>query len=412
MAHEPKAHEPHPTGPLAQTALHDWHVSHGAKMTPFAGYDMPVWYPTGLTAEHLHCRSAAGMFDVSHMGVAVVRSSSFAAVAAALERVMPADVAGIGPGRQRYSQILNAEGGVVDDVMLSRPATEVTGAAAGIDDLRADESVTLVVNAGTKREVLAYLRAELAVDPDLTITEFPETVLIAVQGPTAAAAVEAMVPGAAALRFMDSRVLVSRGGSIVVSSSGYTGEDGFELAVAEPALGISLWDALAADESVRPIGLGARDTLRMEAALCLCGSDLDPTISPIEAGLEWSIQRRRREDIAARGSDAVLGGDRLRQELLHGPARRRIGLRPKGRAPVRGGAALFRSGAGDGSAYGIQVGVITSGGFSPSLDAPVAMGYVDAASSAQEVALVAELRGRYVELERASLPFVAHRYHR
>ncbi|MDQ0470382.1 glycine cleavage system aminomethyltransferase GcvT [Labrys wisconsinensis] len=369
--------------PLLETPLHGAHVALGARMVPFAGYAMPVQYPSGIIAEHTHTRAAAGLFDVSHMGQASLRAANHAAVAAALEALVPADILGLAPGRQRYSQLLNADGGILDDLMVSRPA-----------DPAADGTLALVVNASRKAADFALLRERLAGKAELLVHD--DRALLALQGPEAAAVMAMHCPPAAALPFMGVATATIDGIAVGLSRSGYTGEDGFEISVGAGEAR-ALWDRLTADPRVRPIGLGARDSLRLEAGLCLYGHDIDETTSPVEAGLTWSIQKRRRE--AGGFPGAVL----VRRELEDGPARLRIGLRPEGRAPVREGAVIKNS-------FGDVVGSVTSGGFGPSLGAPVAMGYVLRRFAEPGTALTVDLRGKDVPATVVPLPFVPHRY--
>lgn len=353
-------------------------------MVPFAGYDMPVQYPSGIIAEHTHTRTAAGLFDVSHMGQAFLRAKTHEAVAAALETLVPADVKNLPRGRQRYAQFLNESGGILDDLMIARSPDE------------GDEgTLMLVVNAARKEHDFALLRERLAGKAELLPAN--DRALLALQGPQAVA-VLAACPGLATLPFMGVTSSRFAGIDIHVSRSGYTGEDGFELSVkADKAR--ALWDALLADPRVKPIGLGARDSLRLEAGLCLYGHDIDETTSPVEAGLVWSMQKRRREE------GGFPGAARIQRELKEGPARRRVGLKPEGRQPVREGAAIK-------SADGRQIGVVTSGGFGPTVGGPIAMGYVESRFAELDTAICVDLRGKEIAGRIVSMPFAPHRYYR
>ncbi|MFT9387360.1 glycine cleavage system aminomethyltransferase GcvT [Acetobacter sp.] len=375
------------TTALLQTPLYDWHVRQGGKMVPFAGYAMPVQYADGIMVEHRHTREAAGLFDVSHMGQVRVsaRSGNVADVAVALERLVPADIVALKPGRQRYTQFTNAAGGILDDLMITR----------------LDDTILLVVNAACKAADIAHLRAGLAADCTVEVLE--DRALIALQGPAAEDALAAILSPAdaatlRAMAFMDVRVLPIAGADCVISRSGYTGEDGFEISI--PATGAeALATALTAQPQVRPIGLGARDSLRLEAGLCLYGADIDETTTPVEAGLEWSIQKSRRTGGARAGG--FPGAEIVLAQLAQGVTRKRVGLRPDGRAPVRGGAPLYTD-----SSFADGIGGITSGGFGPTVEAPVAMGYVATPHAAAGTQVVAELRGRAVPCTVSPLPFV------
>jgi aminomethyltransferase len=354
-------------------------------MVPFAGYDMPVQYPSGILAEHAQTRRSAGLFDVSHMGQAVLRADSHEAVAAALETLVPADIRSLAPGRQRYTQFLNAEGGILDDLMVTRP-----------EDPGEDGRLILVVNAARKDADFAHLRERLAGRAELSVAA--DRALLALQGPEASAVLAAHSPAAAALPFMGAGRTTFGGIDVLVSRSGYTGEDGFEISVPNEHAA-ELWSRLLDDPRVGPVGLGARDSLRLEAGLCLYGHDIDETTTPIEAGLAWSIQKRRRSE------GGFPGAERIQRELAEGPRRRRVGLLPEGRAPVREGAAIK-------AADGRPVGRVTSGGFGPTAGRPVAMGLVEASHAAPGTTLLFDLRGKDVGGAVAALPFVPHRYHR
>ncbi len=355
---------------LERTPLYDQHLAHGARMVGFAGYDMPVQYE-GVLAEHRWTREHAGLFDVSHMGQArIARPDAFQL----LERVTPGRFTGLA-GRQRYSLLLNAEGGILDDLMVAEP--DAGGGAF------------LVVNASRKTEDFALIRSILPEPAALEVLE--DRALVALQGPEAAEVLAAIVPAAPDLRFMDSTVIWD----LVISRSGYTGEDGFEISV--PASDApELWRRLLADERVRPIGLGARDSLRLEAGMPLYGHDIDETTSPIEADLGFAVAKARRE------AADFPGAERIIRDLTTGPARVRVGLEVTG-APAREGAEV-RTEAGE------PVGRITSGGFSPSLGRPIAMAYVRPDCAAAGTQLNAVVRDRPQPAEVTTLPFVPHRY--
>jgi aminomethyltransferase len=380
--------EAHQPIPLLRTPLHKFHVERGARLVPFAGYEMPVQYPPGILTEHLHTRAAAGLFDVSHMGQIAVRpiSGRLEDAARALEKLVPLDVIGLPPGRQRYSLLTNETGGVLDDIMVAN---------------RGDH-LLLVVNAACKTADLAHLRQHLG--KNCKIDPLHDRALIALQGPLAQAALAGLAPAVAAMHFMEVRTVPILGADSEISRSGYTGEDGFEISIAadraEP-----LARTLCEDSSVMPIGLGARDTLRLEAGLCLYGSDLDSTTSPVMAALEWTIPKVRRAGGSRAGG--FLGAEIVLQQLSEGAPRRRVGLKVEGRAPVRGGAKLY---ADEISAN--TIGLVTSGGFAPTVQAPIAMGYVDNDLVKAGQRIFAEVRGKRIALRICDLPFVAHRYKR
>ncbi len=369
--------------PLARTPLHAVHLARGARMVPFAGYEMPVQFPEGIIAEHLHTRRAAGLFDVSHMGQAFLLGPDHETVARALERLAPADILNLGRGRQRYTQLLNEEGGVIDDLMATRSA-----------DPAEDGALMLVVNAARKDADFAHIESSL---PDnVRLLRAPHRALVALQGPQAAAVMERHSAEAAALTFMGACTTRLVGIECHVSRSGYTGEDGFEISL-NAAKAVRLAEALLSEPEVRPIGLGARDSLRLEAGLCLYGHDIDETTSPVEAGLAWSIGKRRRAE------GGFPGAARIQDELRDGAARRRVGLVPEGRAPAREGAEIR---AMDGSV----IGRVTSGGFGPSVGGPIAMGYVDRRASGPDSAVLLVVRGKELAAKLTPLPFVPHRY--
>lgn len=370
---------------LRRLGLHDLHVELGGKMVPFAGYEMPVQYPAGVMKEHLQTRTAAGLFDVSHMGQVILRPRrGMEALCLGFEALMPVDVLGLAEGRQRYGLFTNETGGILDDLMFAH---------------RGDH-LFVVVNAACKEADVAHMRAHLA---DVAEVEFiADRALVALQGPLAEAALAALVPGVAAMRFMDVGIFDWQGVALWVSRSGYTGEDGFEVSVPEAAAE-GFVRALLAQEGVAPIGLGARDSLRLEAGLCLYGHDIDEGTSPVEAGLTWAIQKARRAGGAREGG--FPGAARILRELAEGPERRRVGLRPDGRAPMREGVNLF-------AADGTPVGRITSGGFGPSVEAPVAMGYVAASYAKTGTVIEGELRGKRLPLTVADMPFTPTTYKR
>jgi aminomethyltransferase len=373
---------------LKRTVLYDLHLRLGAKMVPFAGYEMPVQYPLGVMKEHLHTRAAAGLFDVSHMGQVILRprSGRLADAAAALETLVPVDVLGLTEGRQRYGMFTAPDGGILDDLMFAN---------------RGDH-LFVVVNAACKAADIAHMRTHLA--GPCVVEEITDRALIALQGPSAEAVLERLAPGAAAMRFMDVAVLGWQGTDLWVSRSGYTGEDGFEISVAGDRAE-AFATALLADPAVQPIGLGARDSLRLEAGLCLYGHDIDPGTSPVEAALDWAIQKARRTGGARAGG--FPGAARILRELAEGPTRRRVGLRPEGRAPMRDGTQLFTDADG-----GVAVGHVTSGGFGPSLEAPIAMGYLPSALCASGTTVYGEVRGKRLPATVTDLPFRPSTYKR
>ncbi|MGO3931941.1 glycine cleavage system aminomethyltransferase GcvT [Rhodopseudomonas pseudopalustris] len=373
---------------LKRTPLHALHLARGGKMVPFAGYDMPVQFAPGVLKEHLHNRAHAGLFDVSHMGQIELRAKSgkLDDAARALERLVPQDIAALPPGRQRYAQFTNDSGGILDDLMVTNLG----------------DRLFLVVNAACKAEDEAHLRAHLS--ETCEITALPERALLALQGPKAEAALGHFCADIGKLRFMDVAELTLMGLRCYVSRSGYTGEDGFEISV--PADGAEAFaQALLDHPDVLPIGLGARDSLRLEAGLCLYGHDIDTTTSPVESGLSWSIQKSRRSGGARPGG--FLGASAILAQLDQGTARIRVGFRPEGRAPVREGATLYA-----GADAAEPIGAVTSGGFGPSLNAPVAMGYLPTAQAAIGTVVFAEVRGQRLPLRVAAMPFVPNTYKR
>jgi aminomethyltransferase len=370
---------------LLRLGLHDLHVSLGGKMVPFAGYDMPVQYATGVMKEHLHTRTAAGLFDVSHMGQVILRpKASYQETALAFESLMPVDVLGVAQGRQRYGMFTNETGGILDDLMFAN---------------RGDH-IFVVVNAACKGADIAHMTAHLSGVCD--VIPVTDRGLLALQGPQAEAALARLVPQVAAMRFMDVAILPWGGVDLWISRSGYTGEDGFEISVPS-AQAETLARALLDQPEVLPIGLGARDSLRLEAGLCLYGHDIDTTTSPVEAGLVWAIQKARKSGGARVGG--FPGAARILDELATGPQRIRVGLRPEGRAPMREGTQVF-------ALDGTPVGEVTSGGFGPSVEAPIAMGYVAANYAETGTKLEGEVRGKRLPLTVSALPFHPTTYKR
>jgi aminomethyltransferase len=375
-----------------RTPLHDAHVALGGRMVPFAGYDMPVQYKDGIMAEHKWTREHAGLFDVSHMGPSFLTlaapsgdaDADHAAVSAIVETLMPGEVVKLAPGKFRYSVIMNGEGGILDDFLVGRP-----------QDPGQQASLYVVVNAGTKDDDFALI--EQAAGDAARIRREDHNALLALQGPEAAAVMMSIAPEAAKLAFMEYDWFEWEGEQVAISRTGYTGEDGFECLVPKAAAQ-RFWDRLLSDERVRPIGLGARDSLRLEAGLPLYGHDLDQTTSPIEASLNFAVNKRRRE------ARDFPGAGRVMAELDGAVKRLRVGLLVEG-APAREGAEI-RTEAGE------AVGVVTSGGFSPTLGRPIAMGYVRPDLAASGTKLVVVVRGRDQAAEVTPMPFVPHRYFR
>ncbi len=370
---------------LRRTPLHGLHLELGGKMVPFAGYDMPVQYHAGILKEHLHTRSQAGLFDVSHMGQRLLNGPDDEAISAALELVTPGDFKSLGNGRIRYSLLLNEQGGIVDDFMATRLAR--SGGEGGI---------FLVLNAARKAVDDAFLRKRLTAGVTLERTD--ERALLALQGPAAEDVLVRHCASAAKLSFMSACAADVDGVPCLIFRSGYTGEDGFEISVPS-SQAERVARALLGEMEVLPIGLGARDSLRLEAGLCLYGHDIDEETSPVEAGLSWVIGKRRKID---RDFPAA---ERIMEELLSGPRRKRVGIRPEGKAPAREGTEIE-------STDGLRVGTITSGGFGPSIGAPVAMGYVDSAFAEDGTKLALMVRGIPRPARVAPMPFVPHGYKR
>lgn len=367
---------------LETTALHALHVELGAKMVPFAGYDMPVQYPLGVLGEHLHTRTKAGLFDVSHMGQAFLIGPDHETTAKALEALVPGDMLGLGLGQQRYTVLLTDDGGIIDDLMVTR--------SRSTDD---DGRLMLVVNASRKNVDYAHMESRLP--SGVRLETRPDRALLALQGPMAVDVLARHSPQAKDLSFMTATSGEFDGIDLHMSRSGYTGEDGYEISVAaDKAEDVAR--ALLAHDEVEPIGLGARDSLRLEAGLCLYGNDIDETTSPIEASIAWTIPKHRRE------SGDFPGAERILRELADGPARKRVGILPDGKAPARGHTEIQVGGA--------TIGEITSGGFGPTADGPVAMGYVarEHAKVGTELDLI--VRGKPRAAKVAKLPFAPHRY--
>ena len=370
---------------LKRTALYDEHVSLGAKLVAFAGYEMPVQYPMGVLNEHKWTRENAGLFDVSHMGQCFIVGADFETTARAMEKLVPADVLGLSPHQQRYSQLLNTDGGILDDLMITRAAYKSY-----------EGWLYVVVNASRKEVDYAHIAKHLPTN--VTLQPGQDMALLALQGPKAEAVLAKFTPAVGDLKFMHYAALDINGIAAHVTRCGYSGEDGFELSVyAKDA--VALWKVLLGDADVRPIGLGARDSLRLEAGLCLYGHDIDETTSPIEAGLQWSIQKRRRVE------GGFIGAERVQRELASGVTRKRVGIRPDGRAPAREGTEVQ-------DLMGRKIGVITSGGFGPSVNGPVAMGYVESASSTLGTKVQLIVRGAALAATIAALPFVPNRFKR
>jgi aminomethyltransferase len=361
---------------LRVTPLNALHRELGARMVPFAGYDMPVQYPLGVLGEHNHTRAAAGLFDVSHMGQVRLDGAS---AAVALETLVPADIVGLAAGRTRYTQFTDDAGGILDDLMVTN----------------AGDHLFLVVNAACKAQDIAHMRARLA---GVALTELADRALLALQGPQAATVMARLAPSTTAMTFMSFGAATIGGIPVWLTRSGYTGEDGFEISVAADAAE-ALARLLLAQPEVKAIGLGARDSLRLEAGLCLYGHDIDTTTSPVEADLAWSIQKRRRAE------GGFPGAQRIQAELAAGPARRRVGILPDGKAPAREHTEIT-------DVTGRRIGEITSGGFGPSVGGPIAMGYVEAAFAAPGTPLRLVVRGVPRPARVATMPFAPHRYHR
>jgi aminomethyltransferase len=363
--------------PLSRTPLHALHVSLGGKMVPFAGYEMPVQYPAGIIAEHNQTRAAAGLFDVSHMGQVRLRGRD---PAAAIERLVPGDIQGLGPYRQRYTQFTNETGGILDDLMITRWG----------------ENLFVVVNAACKAQDIAHMQRGL--DGVAHVEPLADRALLALQGPAAVEVLARFAPDCRTQKFMSLVEYRIDGAACLVTRSGYTGEDGFEISVpADDAERLAR--RLLAEPEVEPIGLGARDSLRLEAGLCLYGHDIDTTTTPVEAGLTWSIGKRRRLEGGFPGADVI------RDQLDNGIRKKRVGILPEGRAPARDGTEITEQ-------DGRRVGTVTSGGFGPTVGGPIAMGYVETAFGKDGTPLNLVVRGTPRPAKVAPMPFVPQRYYR
>ena len=375
---------PHSDETLQVTPLHALHIELGAKMVPFAGYDMPVQYKDGVLAEHLHTREAAGLFDVSHMGQAWIEGPDFETVARALEALVPGDLLGLAPGAIRYTLLLNDKGGIRDDLMVTRPA----------EAARAN-SLFVIVNAACKEADFAHIAANLPAG--IVLKPITDRALIALQGPKAVEVFRRFAPAGADMLFMTARAMDVAGVPCLVSRSGYTGEDGYEISVPEKDA-VALTKKLLGEAEVKPIGLGARDSLRLEAGLCLYGHDIDETTTPVEGALNWVIGKRRREEANFPGAKIIL------DQIANGAARKRVGLLPEGKAPAREGTEIV--------ADGKIIGTITSGGYGPTVGGPIAMGYVDTghAKVGTEVELMVRGKGRPAKV--VAMPFTEKRFHK
>jgi len=373
-------------GDLQRTPLFDLHVALGAKMVPFAGYEMPVQYPLGVMKEHLQTRTKAGLFDVSHMGQVILRGASYDEIATAFETLVPMDVLGLGQGRQRYGLFTNADGGIDDDLMFAN---------------RGDH-LFVVVNAACKDADIARMKA--ALEPAVTVEVIEDRALIALQGPAAEQALGQLNPAVVEMAFMDVATVDLLGAECWVSRSGYTGEDGYEISV-PASQAEALAQALLDMPDVEAIGLGARDSLRLEGGLCLYGNDIDATTSPVEAGLNWAIQKVRRTDGVRSGG--FPGSARILGDFQNGVARKRVGLVPDGRAPMRAGTEIFADADG-----GDAIGIVTSGGFGPSVGGPVAMGYVQTDFATIDTPLFGDVRGKRMPVTVAKMPLVTANFKR
>lgn len=378
---------------LKRTPLYNLHISLGAKMVPFAGYAMPVQYPMGVLKEHQHTRTKAGLFDVSHMGQCFLNARDIAhgsdgtheVIAAAIETLVPGEITKLKPGRMRYSLLLNEAGGVLDDLMITRPPMG-----------SADGRLFMVVNAAVKDQDFAYLREKLGDKVEVGVME--GFGLLAIQGPKAVDVLAAHAPEVATMAFMSARPITLNGAKVFVSRCGYTGEDGFEISCqGKDAEGIA--ELLLGHDDVAPVGLGARDSLRLEAGLCLYGHDMDAQTSPVEAGLGFTIGKRRRAEGGFQGAGRIL------KELQDGPAKLRVGIQPQTRAPAREGTQIH-------TPDGAPIGTVTSGGFGPTFGGPIAMGYVDAAHAKIGTPIHLIIRAKAVPAKIVAMPFVQQNYYR
>ena len=370
---------------LRKTPLHELHISLGGRMVEFTGYSMPVQYSDGIVTEHTHTREKAGLFDVSHMGQVWLKGDSHEHVSAELEKLVPGEIAGLERGRIRYTQFTNRQGGILDDLMVTRLASNSD-----------DGTLYLVINASRKEQDCEWMTANLS--ESVTLQEIEDRALLAIQGPAAEAVVSELSDGVEAMEFMSSTTLDVAGIECWISRSGYTGEDGFEISV--PAGdATTLAKALLAHDDVIACGLGARDSLRLEGGLCLFGNDIDETTSPVEAGLLWSISKRRRTE------GGFPGADRIQSEIANGASRKRVGIKPEGRAPARAGAEIALP-------DGEVIGVVTSGGYGPSVGGPIAMGYVPSEVADIGTELNVIVRGKELPAAIVPLPFVPNNFKR
>ncbi len=369
-------------GSLAKTPLYALHLELGGKMVPFAGYEMPVQYPLGVKKEHIQTRESAGLFDVSHMGQVILKGAN---AAAALEKLVPVDIIDLPEGKQRYALFTNEQGGIMDDLMVSNLG----------------DRLFVVVNAACKEQDIAHLRANLGDDVEVQVLE--DRALLALQGPKAAEALARIQPDVASMVFMDSREIVIDGVDCLIGRAGYTGEDGYEISIPAPEAE-RIARLLLAQPEIEAIGLGARDSLRLESGLCLYGHDIDPTTTPVEASLLWAISKVRRTDGERAGgfpgADIIL--DQIQTKAVH---RKRVGLIGQGKAPIREGADLV-------NAQGDKIGVVTSGSFGPTIGTPVAMGYIASEYAALDTEVFALVRGKQLAMNVARAPFVPQRYYR
>ena len=373
---------------LKKTALYDLHRSLGAKSIPFAGYEMPVNYPLGIMKEHLYCRKSAGLFDVSHMGQLVISSNtkSMEFIATELEKLIPIDLLGLSVDRQRYGFLLNEKGGVIDDLMISN---------------RGDHYFA-VINASRKEIDFKYLKENVSIDIDVDL--ITTRALIAIQGPQSEKILSSQIGDLSSLKYLDVKNFLYEGETLWVSRSGYTGQDGFEISVPNSLCEVFCKNILEKD-GIEPIGLGARDTLRLECGLCLYGQDLNETITPIEAGLKWAIQKVRR--IGGEREGGFVGQERILKQIEEHPNLKREAFFPDGRAPLRSGTKLFSDDSGKD-----EIGVITSGGYSPSLERPISMGYLDHNKFKVGNSIFGELRTKFIPIKLTQLPFVATSFKR
>ncbi|PKA38998.1 glycine cleavage system protein T [Rhizobium sullae] len=375
------------TAALKNTPLHALHLLLGARMVPFAGYDMPVQYPAGVLKEHLQTRAAAGLFDVSHMGQVIVKAKSgkYEDAALALESLVPVDILGLAEGRQRYGFFTDENGGILDDLMIAH----------------LDDHLFVVVNAACKEADVAHMQKHIGDRCDITLLD---RALVALQGPRAVDVLAELWADVAAMKFMDVRHCRLHDVSCLVSRSGYSGEDGYEISIpADKAEDVA--KRLLEHPDAQPIGLGARDSLRLEAGLCLYGNDIDTTTTPVEAALEWAMQKTRRTGGARAGG--FPGAERILRELDNGATRRRVGLKPEGKTPVRGHSKLYADAEGR-----TEIGEVTSGGFGPSVDGPVAIGYVPVSHASVGTQIYAEVRGKYLPVTVSAMPFITPTYKR